>query len=124
MVTVVKWSSRHPRSRDPGRILGSRARACQSRGWLVGTASIGPPKPQPRALRLCRQPYAHKTVAARNKKRLCCPRDRRKSGARMSAEPVTIKKYANRRLYHAATGSYLTRDDLGGMVEDEEDFVV
>jgi polyhydroxyalkanoate synthesis repressor PhaR len=42
----------------------------------------------------------------------------------MSAEPVTIKRYANRRLYHPGTGSYLTLEDLGGMVEDEEDFVV
>jgi polyhydroxyalkanoate synthesis repressor PhaR len=42
----------------------------------------------------------------------------------MAAEPVTIKKYANRRLYHPGTGSYLTLDDLGAMVEDEEDFVV
>jgi polyhydroxyalkanoate synthesis repressor PhaR len=43
----------------------------------------------------------------------------------MSAEPITtIKKYANRRLYNPGTGSYVTLDDLGGMVEDEEDFVV
>jgi polyhydroxyalkanoate synthesis repressor PhaR len=42
----------------------------------------------------------------------------------MTAEPVTIKKYANWRLYHPGRGSYLTLDDIGGMVEDEEDFVV
>jgi len=42
----------------------------------------------------------------------------------MSAEPVTIKKYANRRLYHPGRGSYLTFEDLGGMVEKEEEFVV
>jgi polyhydroxyalkanoate synthesis repressor PhaR len=43
----------------------------------------------------------------------------------MSAEPaITIKQYANRRLYNPGTGSYVTLDDLGGMVEDEEDFVV
>jgi polyhydroxyalkanoate synthesis repressor PhaR len=42
----------------------------------------------------------------------------------MSAEPLVIKKYANRRLYHPAAGRYLTIGDLGGMVEDEEEFVV
>jgi polyhydroxyalkanoate synthesis repressor PhaR len=42
----------------------------------------------------------------------------------MSVGRVIIKKYANRRLYHPAAGSYLTIDDLGAMVEDEEEFVV
>jgi polyhydroxyalkanoate synthesis repressor PhaR len=42
----------------------------------------------------------------------------------MSSEPVTIKKYDNRRLYHPGAGRYVTLDDLGAMVEDEEDFVV
>jgi polyhydroxyalkanoate synthesis repressor PhaR len=42
----------------------------------------------------------------------------------MTAERVTIKKYANRRLYHPGRGSYVTLDDLGGMLENEEDFVV
>jgi polyhydroxyalkanoate synthesis repressor PhaR len=42
----------------------------------------------------------------------------------MPAGPVIIKKYANRRLYNPGTGSYLTLDDVSGMVEDEEDFVV
>ena len=41
-----------------------------------------------------------------------------------SDQPITIKKYANRRLYNPDAGSYVTLDDLGGMVEDEEDFVV
>ncbi len=41
-----------------------------------------------------------------------------------SAEPVTIKKYANRRLYNTATSSYVTLDHLCQMVKDGEDFVV
>ena len=40
------------------------------------------------------------------------------------AEPVVIKRYANRRLYNPAAGSYVSIDDLGALVEDEEDFVV
>ncbi len=39
-------------------------------------------------------------------------------------EPVTIKKYANRRLYNTATSSYVTLDDLCQMVKDNVDFVV
>jgi polyhydroxyalkanoate synthesis repressor PhaR len=42
----------------------------------------------------------------------------------MSAEPVVIKRYANRRLYNAVAGSYVTIKDLGAVVKDEEDFVV
>jgi len=41
-----------------------------------------------------------------------------------SAEPVTIKKYANRRLYNTGTSSYVTLEDLAAMVKDGEDFVV
>ncbi|MDA0702387.1 MAG: polyhydroxyalkanoate synthesis repressor PhaR [Proteobacteria bacterium] len=37
---------------------------------------------------------------------------------------ITIKKYANRRLYNTATSSYVTLDDLCQMVKDELDFVV
>jgi polyhydroxyalkanoate synthesis repressor PhaR len=42
----------------------------------------------------------------------------------MPAELVVIKRYANRRLYNPAAGSYVSIDDLGALVEDEEDFVV
>ena len=38
--------------------------------------------------------------------------------------PVTIKKYANRRLYNTATSSYVTLDDLCKMVKDGVDFAV
>ena len=38
--------------------------------------------------------------------------------------PVTIKKYANRRLYNTATSSYVTLDHLAGMVRDGIDFAV
>jgi len=37
---------------------------------------------------------------------------------------VTIKKYANRRLYNTATSSYVTLDHLSSMVKDGADFVV
>jgi polyhydroxyalkanoate synthesis repressor PhaR len=39
-------------------------------------------------------------------------------------EPVTIKKYANRRLYNTGTSTYVTLEDLAKMVKDGEDFVV
>ena len=38
--------------------------------------------------------------------------------------PVTIKKYANRRLYNTATSSYVTLDHLCQMVKEGVDFVV
>lgn len=38
--------------------------------------------------------------------------------------PVTIKKYANRRLYNTATSSYVTLDHLCQMVKDGVDFQV
>ena len=41
-----------------------------------------------------------------------------------SAEPVIIKKYANRRLYNTATSSYVTLDDLAQMVRQAQDFIV
>ena len=39
-------------------------------------------------------------------------------------ERVVIKKYANRRLYNKATSTYITLDDLAGMVREGVDFVV
>jgi polyhydroxyalkanoate synthesis repressor PhaR len=39
-------------------------------------------------------------------------------------EPVTIKKYANRRLYNTGTSTYVTLEDLAAMVKEGEDFVV
>jgi polyhydroxyalkanoate synthesis repressor PhaR len=41
-----------------------------------------------------------------------------------SDEPVTIKKYANRRLYNTGTSTYVTLEDLASMVKSGEDFVV
>ena len=41
-----------------------------------------------------------------------------------TAEPVTIKKYANRRLYNTGTSTYVTLEDLACMVKSGEDFVV
>src|ERR1700750_2807990 len=39
-------------------------------------------------------------------------------------EPVTIKKYANRRLYNTGTSTYVTLEDLAAMVKSGEDFIV
>jgi len=39
-------------------------------------------------------------------------------------QPTIIKKYANRRLYHTGTSTYVTLDDLARMVKNGEDFVV
>lgn len=41
-----------------------------------------------------------------------------------ATEPTIIKKYANRRLYHTGTSSYVTLEDLSQMVRAGEDFVV
>src|SRR5229473_2456197 len=41
-----------------------------------------------------------------------------------SEEPVTIKKYANRRLYNTGTSTYVTLEDLAALVKSGEDFVV
>lgn len=38
--------------------------------------------------------------------------------------PITIKKYANRRLYNTATSSYVTLDHLAQMVKDGTNFAV
>ena len=39
-------------------------------------------------------------------------------------DPVTIKKYANRRLYNTSTSTYVTLEDLAAMVKSGEDFIV
>src|SRR5579884_2879525 len=41
-----------------------------------------------------------------------------------AATPITIKKYANRRLYNTASSAYVTLADLAAMVKAGEDFVV
>ena len=37
---------------------------------------------------------------------------------------TVIKKYANRRLYHTGTSTYVTLEDLSTMVQNGEDFLV
>ena len=39
-------------------------------------------------------------------------------------QPITIKKYANRRLYNTESSSYITLDNLAEMVRNGRDFVV
>jgi len=41
-----------------------------------------------------------------------------------STDPITIKKYANRRLYNTGTSTYVTLEDLAAMVKKGEDFHV
>ena len=41
-----------------------------------------------------------------------------------SEDPVTIKKYANRRLYNTGTSTYVTLEDLATMVKAGNNFVV
>jgi polyhydroxyalkanoate synthesis repressor PhaR len=41
-----------------------------------------------------------------------------------SDQPITIKKYANRRLYNTGTSTYVTLEDLASMVKVGEDFLV
>jgi polyhydroxyalkanoate synthesis repressor PhaR len=45
-------------------------------------------------------------------------------GKKAAGEKVVIQKYANRRLYNKATSTYITLDDLAGMVREGVDFVV
>ncbi|GJE60238.1 polyhydroxyalkanoate synthesis repressor PhaR [Methylobacterium trifolii] len=42
----------------------------------------------------------------------------------VKAQQTVIKKYANRRLYHTGTSTYVTLEDLATMVQNGEDFVV
>ena len=46
-----------------------------------------------------------------------------KEAARRSAS-VVVKKYANRRLYNTETSSYVTLEDLAGMIRGGRDFAV
>src|SRR5712691_3054483 len=69
----------------------------------------------------------HKTVAPRRGKclfsRAARPQPDRTDMAK-STEPITIKKYANRRLYNTGTSTYVTLEDLASLVKKGEDFVV
>jgi polyhydroxyalkanoate synthesis repressor PhaR len=44
--------------------------------------------------------------------------------AKSAADKVTIKKYANRRLYDTESSSYITLDKLAAMIRDGRDFEV
>ena len=44
--------------------------------------------------------------------------------AHVDGEPITIKKYANRRLYNTATSSYVTLEHLAEMIRNDEEFLV
>ena len=46
------------------------------------------------------------------------------SGKKGGEGPITIKKYANRRLYNTATSSYVTLEHLRDMVKEGVEFSV
>lgn len=46
------------------------------------------------------------------------------AAAENGEKPITIKKYANRRLYNTETSSYVTLDNLAQMVKDGKEFAV
>ncbi len=46
------------------------------------------------------------------------------NGPRADAPPITIKKYANRRLYDTQRSCYITLDDLAKMVRAGQEFTV
>jgi polyhydroxyalkanoate synthesis repressor PhaR len=46
------------------------------------------------------------------------------SGQPGGSKPITVKKYANRRLYNTATSSYVTLEDLAKMIKEGGDFIV
>jgi polyhydroxyalkanoate synthesis repressor PhaR len=72
-------------------------------------------------------PRRHKTVAPRSGNWLCLKLGQGKRVIHMAEdkkEPVTIKKYANRRLYNTGTSTYVTLEDLAAMVKTGEDFIV
>ena len=74
----------------------------------------------------------HKTVArhaenayfGRGSRRQAPARGKRLKRMAKSTGPITIKKYANRRLYNTGTSTYVTLEDLATMVKAGEDFVV
>jgi polyhydroxyalkanoate synthesis repressor PhaR len=77
-----------------------------------------------------RLPVATITVAAPHKsayfggnKGVLVPR-MTEAATTKTTEPVTIKKYANRRLYNTGTSTYVTLEDLAAMVKSGDDFVV
>jgi polyhydroxyalkanoate synthesis repressor PhaR len=75
----------------------------------------------------------HKTVAVRGetayfesrlKAEHCAVAAMPEPMTKPAEQPVTIKKYANRRLYNTGTSTYVTLEDLASMVKIGEDFVV
>jgi polyhydroxyalkanoate synthesis repressor PhaR len=54
-----------------------------------------------------------------NKREMAMTADKPQDG-----DVITIKKYANRRLYNTATSSYVTLDDLCQMVKAKKEFIV
>ncbi len=47
-----------------------------------------------------------------------------RAAAQQEGGSITIKKYANRRLYNTASSSYITLEDLAGMVRENVEFQV
>lgn len=45
-------------------------------------------------------------------------------GPTTETDPITVKKYANRRLYNTQNSSYITLEDLASLIRDGQDFRV
>lgn len=84
---------------------------------MTDTSKTGVPKNPTRGPG--RKPAAAKATAATRRGEV-----EDESGATGGRDAITIKKYANRRLYNTATSSYVTLDHLCQMVKDGVDFVV
>ena len=63
----------------------------------------------------------HKTLAWQTEKR-SAPGQRLSATKMADERTVTIKKYANRRLYNTGTSTYVTLEDLAAMVQERREF--
>ncbi len=112
-------------------VIGTRRPADKTQGSRIAAAAGAPQYRRPESAAATPAKSSHKTVAARGETAYF---DGEKSrGTRLmpepmtktkTDEPVTIKKYANRRLYNTGTSTYVTLEDLASMVKTGEDFVV
>jgi polyhydroxyalkanoate synthesis repressor PhaR len=96
---------------------------------LALTALVKSPAPSSVAIEPAGVRCNAKKGWAAQKKRLSYVDARRsdpRTGINLMANstPITIKKYANRRLYNTASSAYVTLADLAKMVKAGEDFIV
>jgi hypothetical protein len=106
-----------------GVLLSQRSSRGRPGSQLEGMAeSTGPGIQQPLRLLFSpatRRPKLSPSVPEHARRRL-----RQRIAMATEKAPTTIKKYANRRLYHTGTSTYVTLEDLSRMVRAGDDFVV